>query len=106
MELPNQVSETLLRKLGTTEYCCCVVPNVYCLARATWFRSRVEKPRVFETAEQAATRAACEACDIYPDEFVILRDVAPAIVYDKSGGSPVVMTIFCRAGYQSSSSRQ
>lgn len=48
----------------------------------------------FETAEQAATRAACEACDIYPDEFVILRDVAPAIVYDKSGGSPVVATIF------------
>eukprot|EP00435_Cladocopium_sp_Y103_P047565 s2312_g14.t1 len=48
----------------------------------------------FETAEQAATRAACEACDIYPDEFVILRDVAPAIVYDKSGESPIVTTIF------------
>ena len=48
----------------------------------------------FETGEQAATRATCEACDIYPDEFVILRDVAPAIVYDKTEGSSVVITIF------------
>lgn len=48
----------------------------------------------FETAEQAATRATCEACDIYPDEFMILRDVAPAKVYDKTSGSPVIVTIF------------
>ena len=48
----------------------------------------------FETGEQAATRAACEACDIYPDEFVILRDVAPAVVYDKREASPKLITVY------------
>ncbi|CAJ1372791.1 unnamed protein product [Effrenium voratum] len=48
----------------------------------------------FETAEQAATHAVCVACDIYPDEFVILRDVAPAVVYDKSDGPGAIVTIF------------
>lgn len=47
-----------------------------------------------ETAEQAATRAVTEACDIHPEELAILRDVAPAIVYDVTGPTPVVVTVF------------
>lgn len=55
----------------------------------------VAETKAGETAEQAATRATCEACDIYPDEFAILRDVAPAVVYDtRDGGAPVVITVF------------
>eukprot|EP00928_Gymnodinium_smaydae_P013184 TRINITY_DN14819_c0_g1_i1.p1 TRINITY_DN14819_c0_g1~~TRINITY_DN14819_c0_g1_i1.p1 ORF type:complete len:1021 (+),score=251.56 TRINITY_DN14819_c0_g1_i1:43-3063(+) len=35
-----------------------------------------------ETAEQAATRAVAEACDIHQEEIALLRDVAPAIMYE------------------------
>ena len=50
--------------------------------------------RHHETAQQAAARAVAEACDIYPEEFAVLRDVAPAIFYDKADVMPIVITIF------------
>eukprot|EP00929_Paragymnodinium_shiwhaense_P055026 TRINITY_DN27598_c0_g3_i1.p1 TRINITY_DN27598_c0_g3~~TRINITY_DN27598_c0_g3_i1.p1 ORF type:complete len:1005 (+),score=243.55 TRINITY_DN27598_c0_g3_i1:182-3196(+) len=52
--------------------------------------------KIYETSEQAATRAIAEACDIYQEEFALLRDVAPAVVYDMSDADapPCVVTIF------------
>ena len=53
-----------------------------------------DEPRNHETAQQAATRAVAEACDIFPDEFVLLGDVPPAMYYDKGGPVAMVVTIF------------
>jgi len=49
---------------------------------------------IHETEEQAATRAVAEGCDIFQEEVALLRDVAPAIVYDFSGDVPVVVKLF------------
>eukprot|EP00927_Polykrikos_kofoidii_P022732 TRINITY_DN2113_c0_g2_i2.p1 TRINITY_DN2113_c0_g2~~TRINITY_DN2113_c0_g2_i2.p1 ORF type:complete len:1063 (+),score=184.56 TRINITY_DN2113_c0_g2_i2:139-3327(+) len=52
--------------------------------------------QAYETAEQAAVRAVAEACDIHQEEIALLRDVAPAVVYEPIPGlsKPVVVTIF------------
>lgn len=54
----------------------------------------LSEPRASETKQQAATRAVKEACRIYSEEIALLRDVQPAIAYDTSGGSPVVLQVF------------
>ncbi|CAE8637800.1 unnamed protein product [Polarella glacialis] len=56
-----------------------------------------DEAHTHETAEQAATRALAEACDIFPEEIALLQNVAPVIVYesDGSGSAPVaVLTVF------------
>eukprot|EP00435_Cladocopium_sp_Y103_P008686 s1575_g2.t1 len=50
-------------------------------------RIPLEEAALKETAQQAAVRALAEACDIYPEEFFMLQDVAPAVYYE---GSTVV----------------
>jgi len=47
-----------------------------------------------ETAEQAATRAVAQACDIHEEELALLHDVAPATVYHTVDGEITVLTIF------------
>lgn len=55
----------------------------------------VDEARNSETAQQAATRAVAESCDIYPEEFALLGDVPPAVYYEKAGqAKPQVVSIF------------
>jgi len=49
-----------------------------------------KEARTHETAEQAATRAVAELCDIYPEEVALLHDVAPAVAYDGEPADAVV----------------
>merc|ERR1719362_832013 len=56
--------------------------------------SRLQLPtkeaRTHETAEQAATRAVAELCDIYPEEIALIHDVAPAVAYEGEPAAAVV----------------
>lgn len=48
----------------------------------------------YETEEQAAVRSVAQGCDIYTEEVALLRDVAPAIVYETSGEVTTVYKFF------------
>lgn len=54
-------------------------------------RIPLDEAALKETAQQAAVRALAEACDIYPEEFFMLQNVAPAVYYEGS----TVVSIFC-----------
>ena len=48
-----------------------------------------------ETAMGAATRALCDTCDLDPDQFYILQDIAPAVFYKKTDdNTPEVVTVY------------
>jgi hypothetical protein len=51
-------------------------------------------PRANESQQQAATRAVSERCSIYPEEFALLHDVPPAVVYLRDVSGPIVLTVF------------
>ncbi|CAJ1403107.1 unnamed protein product [Effrenium voratum] len=89
---PAAPSAGMVRRYG-----CLVLRGKKCvLARdsASKLFIPTEEAQYQELPQQAAVRALAEACDIYPEEFVLLRDVAPAVFYETSPGPPVVTTIF------------
>jgi G3E family GTPase/ADP-ribose pyrophosphatase YjhB (NUDIX family) len=54
----------------------------------------IGEARERETAQQAATRAVAESCDIHEEEIALLSSISPAVVYDFSDGDPVVVTFY------------